>query len=571
MPTPQDPRREASRGSDGQGGRPRAQRGATPARQQRSRDDIPRVEQEQPRRAALPLAQGADGAAAGRARQQGGSARPTGAQQHTTQGQRGQQARAQAHGKAPAHQSPRVAGAQPRHAAGRHAAAHAAPQGQRRPQQGAHAQQGARAQRAGARAQAAGAASTRAQVVRPQQRAARPAPGSTGVSERTARATRQAQGHLREGGARHASGRRGHPGRTAAIVALLVLFVGVAGGFLWLRVISPRLGRTQQTVQVTPGQEVTVTIPDGAGGSTIVQTLMDAGVISDSSAFLKAVQTQNADQKLKSGTYVFVTGSDPANVVRQLVIGPNSGQGTVTVAEGLTLDKTAQQVEASLGISQQDFKDQAKVANYASDYSFLQSADEEGLEGYLYPKTYDISGKDATSDTVIRMMLDQYQSEVLGSVDFAAGEAAIARRYNGYQMSDYQVMVLASIIEREALTDDDRVKIASVFYNRLASGMPLQSDATMGYVTGGEVTADDLKQESPYNTYLNTGLPPTPICTPSLASIKAALAPADTSYYYFWITQDEHVFSNTYEEHLTAIANSGSSAPGGNGSAAESE
>jgi UPF0755 protein len=562
MPTPQDPRREASRGSDGQGGRPRAQRGTTPARQQRSRDDIPRVESEPTRPAPPSPASGSRRAvSSANARPQGAAPQRTGARQHAAADRRAPQAHAQARAKAPAHRLPRAGAGQPRHAAGRHAAAHAAPQGQRRPQQGAHAQQ------AGPRSQAA-----RPQATRPQQRAAsRTAPGSTGVSERTARATRQAQGHLREGGARHASERRGHPGRTAAVVALLVLFVGVAGGFLWARVVAPRLGRTQSTVQVAPGQEVTVTIPDGAGGSTIVQTLMDAGVISDSSAFLKAVQTQNADQKLKSGTYVFVTGSDPTNVVNQLILGPNSGQGTVTVAEGLTLAKTAQQVEASLGISQQDFEDQAKVANYASDYSFLQSAGEETLEGYLYPKTYDISGKDATSDTVIRMMLDQYQSEVLGSVDFAAGEAAIAQRYGGYQMSDYQVMVLASIIEREALTDDDRVKIASVFYNRLSSGMPLQSDATMGYVTGGEVTADDLKQESPYNTYLNAGLPPTPICTPSLASIKAALAPADTTYYYFWITQDEHVFSSTYEEHLQAIASSGSTAPEGNGSTAVSE
>jgi UPF0755 protein len=117
---------------------------------------------------------------------------------------------------------------------------------------------------------------------------------------------------------------------------------------------------------------------------------------------------------------------------------------------------------------------------------------------------------------------------------------------------------MASIIEREAVTDDQRASISSVFYNRLQAAMPLQSDATMGYVTGGEVTADDLKQESPYNTYLNEGLPPTPICAPSLASIQAALAPADTNYLYFYIVQENgqttSSFSETYDEHLASIA-----------------
>ena len=121
-------------------------------------------------------------------------------------------------------------------------------------------------------------------------------------------------------------------------------------------------------------------------------------------------------------------------------------------------------------------------------------------------------------------------------------------------MSDYQIITMASIIEREAVTDDDRPLVASVFYNRLRDGMKLQSDATMGYVTGGEVTADDLKTDSPYNTYLYGGLPPTPICSPSSASIAAALSPSSTDYYYFFISDTVHQFSETYEEHQQAIS-----------------
>ena len=135
-----------------------------------------------------------------------------------------------------------------------------------------------------------------------------------------------------------------------------------------------------------------------------------------------------------------------------------------------------------------------------------------------------------------------------------SAETFIQQKYS-VTMGDYDILKLASIIEKEALDDDDRYKISSVMYNRLRTGMALQSDATMGYVTGGEVTAADLKVDSPYNTYLNMGLPPTPICTPSMESIRAAMDPADTNYYFFWITEDEHVFSETYEQHEQAIQN----------------
>lgn len=343
-----------------------------------------------------------------------------------------------------------------------------------------------------------------------------------------------------------------HKHRAGKIILVLVVILALAGGGIYL--LRDRLGLSELIKpQVEAGQEVTITISEGSGGSTIVKQLLDAGVISDSSSFLQAVQKQNAEQKLKSGTYHFLTGSDPNDVVEQLVEGPNSTENQLKLAEGLTVQKTAAQVEQSLGISADDFIAQAKASNYVDDYSFLASAQNDSLEGFLYGKTYDLTGKEQSADSVIRMMLDQYQSEVQ-SLDFATAEANIKAHY-GVEMSDYDILKMASIIEKEALNDDDRYKIASVFYNRLQQGMALQSDATMGYVTGGDVTADDLKTDSPYNTYLYKGLPPTPICSPSLASIQAALNPADTNYLYFWIDSQNHVFSETYEQHQQAIAN----------------
>lgn len=334
-----------------------------------------------------------------------------------------------------------------------------------------------------------------------------------------------------------------------ALAVVLVIGIGVGGYFIVSRFFNPFEG-----ANVEAGQTVNVVIPEGSSGADITQILLDAGVIRSSRAFRKAAAEQQADQSFRPGTYTFLTGSDPDEVVRQLVAGPNSSVGQLVVPEGLTITQTAQLVERSLGITQDDFVAQAKASNYVKDYEFLSSAGNDSLEGYLYPKTYDLSGKEATADTVIRLMLDQYRTEVQG-LDLTSAEQALSDRYN-LNVTDYDILKIASIIEKEAINEDDRPKVSSVFYNRLSAGQALQSDATMGYVTGGSVSSDDLKQDSAYNTYLHKGLPPTPICSPSLWAIEAAMNPADTDYYFFFIIDDgvysNHTFSKTYEEHNAA-------------------
>lgn len=348
-----------------------------------------------------------------------------------------------------------------------------------------------------------------------------------------------------------APAKRGFPVWGIIVTIVAVVGLGVGGFFLVKNLVHPYEGK-----QVEDGQEVTVVIPEGSSGSDIIQILLDAGVIHSSKDFKAAAKEQNADMSLKPGTYTFRTGSDPNEIVKQLVVGPNSTEGQLQIPEGLTIKQTAQIVETSLGISQDDFINQAKASNYVDDYSFLSSAGADSLEGFLYPKTYDLSGKDITADTVIRLMLDQYQQEVHG-LDFTSAEQVLSDRYN-LNVTDYDVLKIASIIEKEAINADDRPKVSSVFYNRLSVGMAIESDATMGYVTGGSVSSDDLKTDSAYNTYLHKGLPPTPICSPSLWAIEAALEPADTNYYFFFIIDDgvysNHTFSEDYETHAAAYS-----------------
>ncbi len=332
-----------------------------------------------------------------------------------------------------------------------------------------------------------------------------------------------------------------------------VLVVAMVAAFVLLpRVFSRK--DSQPVATVANGQTVTVTIPDGSDGATIAKILKDAGLLTDTAAFFRSAQAQQAETLMKSGTYDIMGGLGVDELVKLLVSGPNSSSGRLTIAEGLTSTKIAQAVQEKLGISADDFLEQAKASNYSSDYPFLVQAQDDSLEGFLYPKTYSFdTSRTASADEVIRAMLSQYQAEV-ASLDFSSAKATIEQRY-GVTMSEYDMLTLASIIEKEALTDEDRYNISSVMYNRMKAGMPLQSDATMGYVTGGNVTAEDLKKESPYNTYLHKGLTPTPICSPSMASIKAAMAPADTKYLYFWITEDNHSFSETYDQHQRVIAN----------------
>ena len=292
------------------------------------------------------------------------------------------------------------------------------------------------------------------------------------------------------------------------------------------------------------GTEVQIVIEEGEGAKSVAKSLAEAGLISNPNEFTDRISTLGAENNLYPGTYTIVAGSSVDEIIQVLQTPPLANG--VTIPEGSTLQQTAEYIATYTNgrIPAETFVAAASNASvYASAYPFLSEVGDNSLEGFLFPKTYPIP-EDATADTVIRLMLDQYASETAG-LDWSYAEQ--------HGLSQYDALKLASIVEKES-DDSHRATVASVFYNRLADSMRLQSDATVAYVVGHDPTAEDVATENDYNTYFIDGLPPTPINSPSLECLKAVCSPEETNYYYFYFEDDgkgglNYSFSETYDEH----------------------
>lgn len=301
---------------------------------------------------------------------------------------------------------------------------------------------------------------------------------------------------------------------------------------------------------VAPGQPVTIVVAEGSSTKTIAAQLEEAGVIDNGRTFTNYVKNHGQANALKPGTYSFVTGMDESEVAALLVAGPAS-EGNLVIPEGMTLKETAEVVHGACPqISVDEFVQLAKTGapRYAADYPFLANAYNDSLEGYLFPKTYEVA-EGATADDVIRMQLDQFAKETQ-DIDYSYAK--------GKGLSQADVITIASIIEEEAYIDEDRPRIASVIYNRLAKPMRLQLDSTVIYALDGKagehLSTEDTRVESPYNTYINDGLPPGPISSPGRTSIEAAAQPAQTDYLYYVLTSRDgsQTFTNNYDDFLKA-------------------
>jgi UPF0755 protein len=341
-------------------------------------------------------------------------------------------------------------------------------------------------------------------------------------------------------------GRRGVPqtvrakkrrvGCLAAIVFLLVVALG-ASGLVWWTLYRPAL-------DTVAGQPVQIEVPKGASTAEIGELLANTGVVANPFMF-RLQQRSSADTRpLKAGVYDLATGMTYEAALTALREGPVIQYVSFTVPEGWTLEQISKRVEEKTGVPAADVLALASTGAAQFDYPFLADNTTGSLQGYLFPKTYRVK-VGSTAKEIVGVMLQQFGKETAGlDMSYAASRG----------LNMHGVVTVASIIEREARVDKDRPLISSVIYNRLGRDMKLEICATVQFVVGNKprLLYSDLKVQSPYNTYIHKGLPPGPIASPGIASLQAAVAPAQTQYLYYVLTHRDgsHSFSKTSAEHL---------------------
>lgn len=297
---------------------------------------------------------------------------------------------------------------------------------------------------------------------------------------------------------------------------------------------------------------VEVEIPRGLNAQQIGELLKGKKVVSSAVGFKLYAELNGVSNKLQPGKYVLRENMEYKDLIALLARGPEREKGTeVTIPEGFTIREVAERVGADTGMDPMELAILAGTKAKEFRYDFLQSNPTGSLEGYLFPKTYVIP-ESADQRWVIDRMLSQFQKETAG-LDWASA--------NKRGLTVHEIVTIASLIEREARLPSERPLISAVIANRLRIGKRLEIDATVQYGLPewkDHLTLDDLKVDTPYNTYLRAGLPPGPIANPGLPAIRAALRPAKVKYLYYVLTDSsgKHTFTNTYSEFLRAKANS---------------
>ena len=291
---------------------------------------------------------------------------------------------------------------------------------------------------------------------------------------------------------------------------------------------------------------VRIDVPAGSSLQTVADALHRAGVVNHPTIFKRYGILAHFDRQIRSGEYEFVSGESYKRILERLRQG-DILQIRVTILEGLTNREVAERLQQTLGFEPDSFLTLTVSADLIREYN----VDSPSLEGYLYPDTYYFPSKNSPRE-VIEAFLQRF---------FTVWTSEHEERARALGMTRGQVLTLASIIEGEVLVHAESRRVSAVYHNRLQQNMLLQADPTVLYALGGEkrrVLYSDLRVESPYNTYVNLGLPPGPICNPSLMAIEAALNPLEeTGELYFVAANDgsgRHVFSRTYQEHLNAKA-----------------
>ncbi|HEY6711270.1 MAG TPA: endolytic transglycosylase MltG [Rubrobacter sp.] len=285
--------------------------------------------------------------------------------------------------------------------------------------------------------------------------------------------------------------------------------------------------------------------------SDVAAKLEEAGVIKSAFVFELQARYEGYGTQIKTGRYAFESGQDSGEILHKLTVGQAAPTFTVTIPEGLTIKETAGTVAAGSNVPAPEFDEAARRTDYG--YAFLDNSEVKTTEGYLFPAKYDFE-RGFTARQIVDRLLQQYLLETQ-DLDFAEAKERL-------DLTENQVVIVASLVEKEAASHEEKPLIASVIYNRMRKDTPLQIDATIQYALKrpkANLSLADLKVDSPYNTYENKGLPPGPICSPGRESLLAALNPANTNYLYYVLeaNAEKHFFTKSYDDFLRAKAKAG--------------
>lgn len=293
------------------------------------------------------------------------------------------------------------------------------------------------------------------------------------------------------------------------------------------------------SVPVTGAPKLALTVPPQVGISDVARLLQEKGIVASALGYRVYGFIDASATKPKAGRYVVQNGMSYRKLARMFFFGPERDEVEVKIIEGWTLGEEGEAVRA-LGAPWPD----PLAKDWVSDYPFLSDVPTEAtLEGYLFPNTYRV-WKDQLPHGLIQKQLDAFASRV----------ATIQQEAKKQGRTIHEVVTLASIVEKEVANPEDRKIVAGIFLRRLQEGMPLQSDATVNYITHAgraRPTYADLEAESAYNTYRNRGLPPGPISNPGADALDAVLFPTRTEYRYFLTDANgKSYYARTFEEHI---------------------
>ncbi len=335
--------------------------------------------------------------------------------------------------------------------------------------------------------------------------------------------------------------------QTLKVSAILVLAVAIV--FTSQRALSHYLDQASSERDSEPVEFI---VHPDEPVENVADRLEEHGLIRAGWYFELRMRLGSADTQLQAGQYQLHPGMAVSEIIDEMTTSGRVGTVNVRFQEGWRTEQYAEHlVDVGLIDTADEFMNAVTEKQWDYDFLATRPADAE-LEGYLFPDTYEFRA-DATPEEIVETLLDTFDARVTPELRELADE-------RGYHL--HNIITVASIIEREAVIADERPTIASVFYNRLDQTMPLQADPTVQYVVGEpgnwwpQIGQEDINRMSPHNTYQRPGIPPWPICNPSLASIEAAFDPENTDYLYFVATGDgsgAHRFAETYDEHQENI------------------